>query len=961
MANLSLSFESGESSLSVRRFSVREGVSACFTASVWARSPDPSLDLEALVGKAASLRIESGYAFTQRGGARLWTGIVSTVEQLQPEPAGLSTYFLRIVPSLWLLGQRRNYRIFQHLTVPDIVDRIFTEWSLERVWQLDRAEYSLLEYRVQYGETDYDFVNRLLEEAGISFTFPDEDARGNKLTLGDKLHAAAARPASHVHYVDNPNQASEREFVTRVTIGHEVRPGAYVVRDHDFRKPAYPLFGAAPASAPEERLEQFHYAPGAFLIEKARSGDSDDRLLPHHDEKVGHAQATRALDGERAGKRTVAFESNVTDLWPGVIFSIDGHHHPDIDGERLLVTDCGIDGEVGREWSIRGRAVLAKEPYRPRIVTPKPRLRCVESATVVGPSDSEIYTDEFGRVKVQFPWDREGMFDSESSCWMRVSQGWAGASYGMIHLPRVGQEVLVAFLDGNPDRPIVVGRVHNQSQPVPYPLPDDKTRSTWKSDKSLGSGGFNEIMFEDRKDEELVSEQAERNRRALIKNDETITVGHDRVKQVGGHEHETTGMDRVEVTGRHRSQQIGDDRRTFIGGDRERLVKGTETEKTIGDHLLDVEKDRHILVKGTKAERVESDSHLHLQANRSELVGGTLSIRAAGEQVEVKASHGLSAGDEIHYASPIVVGEGAAGATLAGPGGFLRIDADGITIKGTLVKINTGGSVGGGSGAHPIAPSPPRAPPESAPVPTVATRTVATAVLDRARTKVGIAEEVTLTYSAGAATWTVSGGGTVTPASGSAVTYRAPDRSGVATITATGSAGVVTTRLTVVEPSGFVMEQAPGTNLRHTAGRPDCGFKGKMILQPDDVSFENIEVRELNSFSTASGFYAPFNHITHQPASQTASAWFTVNPPSGGKGSSPNMLDQIYSGDPGGGPPFTAGDLVFPCTWEFKVGSGAPRAMPAAIHRQEVDTAGKCTISKTTTRSRVPSDPTSSW
>jgi phage baseplate assembly protein gpV len=581
---------------------------------------------------------------------------------------------------------------------------------------------------------------------------------------------------------------------------------------------------------------------------------------------------------------------------------------------------------------------------------------------VTGPDGQEIYTDEFWRVRVKLPWDRQGGSDDWSSCWMRVSQGFAGSAYGMMHVPRIGEEVLVAFVDDNPDQPVVVGRLYNQGEPVPYALPGDKTKSTWKSDSSPRTGGFNELMFDDLRGDELVYAQAEKNRRALVKNDATLTVGHDRDKQVGANETDTTGNDRIEVTGANRSQEVGGSRTTVIGGDRARLTKGKEDEVTEGDHLLTVVGNRHVVVKGEKRERRELDSHLHVKGNRNEQVDGTRSLGTSSLQVKVGKKAGIEAGDEIHLVTPkVMVGEAAADLTVSGPGGFLRIDASGVTIVGTLVQINVGGSAGSGAGAHPAKPAEPTSAPVSAPA-AITSQTVASGSTNRSRTKVGVGEEVTLTYSTGSASWTVSGGGTVTPASGNTTTFRAGERNATATITANGSDGTTTITIQVVEPTGFVMEQAPGTGLKHTSGRPDCGFKGQMFLQPIDVSFEDIEVRELNSNSTANGFYAPFNNITHQPASQTASAWFTVNAPSGGKGSSPNMNDQIYSGDPGGGPPWTAGSLVFPCTWEFRVRGGSAKTITTVQHTQQVDTAGTCTNSKAgTSKSRVPSDPTSSW
>ncbi len=713
MANLELSFESGESSLSIRRFTVREYVSDAFTVAVWARSPDPSIDLDSIVAKPASLRVESGYAFAHLGGSRLWTGVCSYMEQTQVEPTGLSTYYLRIVPSLWLLGKRRNYRIFQHRSIPDIADALFAEWNIDHAWDIDRTAHPKLELKIQYDESDYDFLNHLLEEAGIAFIFPDEGAAGTKLTLSDKLHQNPLRAAPPIPYVDSPNQAAEKEFMTSVRLAHDVRPGAHTIRDQDFRKPSYALFGkATKAAAPEDRLEQYHYAPGAFLVEAGKGGDTpvaDDKGVARHDEKAGNDRAERALLGERADKRGVAFETNVIDLWPGVTFMIDGHAHHEVDDKKLLVTEFALDGEPGRAWTMRGRAVLAEGFYRPPLLTPKPRIRSVQSATVVGPAGQEVHTDEFGRVRVQFPWDREGKSDDKSSCWMRVSQGWAGTSYGMMHVPRVGQEVLIAFLDGNPDQPVVMGRVYNKNNPVPCALAGDKTKSTWKSDTSLGSSGFNELMFEDKKGDELVYMQAQKNQRQLVKHDETITVGHDRSKQVTVNETDVTGVNRVEVTGVNRSQTIGASRTTSVGGDRAKLVKGAETQRTEGDHLLLVKTDRHATVKGEQRELIEAGSHLHVKGNRNETIDGGLSFDAASLQVEVEKKHALEAGDEIHLVTPkVMVGEAAADLTVSGPGGFLRIDAAGITIVGTLVKINVGGSAGSGSGANPKKPEDPR-------------------------------------------------------------------------------------------------------------------------------------------------------------------------------------------------------------------------------------------------------------
>ncbi|XYH98334.1 type VI secretion system Vgr family protein [Sorangium sp. So ce1128] len=714
MSPLTLTFASGETSLSVRRFSVHEALSTLFEISVVARSPNHDLDFEAIVGKGAGLHIANGIAFAASGEMRAWTGVCSYFEQMQAEPTGLSTYSLRIVPSLWLLTHRRDHRVFQRATIPDIVDSILDEWSLPRTWAIDRGSYPKLNYKVQYGESDYHFLTRLLEEAGIAYTFPDDPAKGSILTLGDKLHLAAPRVPPLLPYVDNPNETPDKELVTKVRLSHDVRPGAYRIRDHDLRSPLFELAGdAAKAPAPEDRYEQHVYEPGAFLIESPRGGDTpvaDDKMVARHDQKYGAERAQRALEGERVHKRGITFETNAADLAPGVIFSIDHHPHAELaPAAKLLATERTIEGALGEAWSTSGRAVFADVPYRPMLRTRKPEVDGVQSAIVVGPAGQEIHTDELGRVRVQFPWDRKGKKDDNSSCWIRVSHGWAGAGFGVIATPRVGQEVLVGFLAGDPDQPIIVGRVYNNTNPVPYKLPDHKTRSTWKSDSSIGSGGFNEIMMEDLKGSELVYMQAQKNLRKLVKNDETITIGNNRKKLVKGDETETTAANRTEATGGNRTEITDGDRTTVIGGTLSTLAKSDQIELTLGDRLRRVVRDEHVWVTQTRRERVEGDDHLRVKGSRNEQVDGTQSLSVGGDQqIKAGGSHLVEAGQEIHLKAATALVIEAPDLTLRGDGGFIRIDAGGVTIQGTLVKINSGGSAGSAADARPGSAEDPR-------------------------------------------------------------------------------------------------------------------------------------------------------------------------------------------------------------------------------------------------------------
>jgi type VI secretion system secreted protein VgrG len=539
---LELQFESGESSLSVRRFHVNEMLNELFEVNVIARSHDPNIDLESIVGKAAGFRMHTGYAFAL-GPERLWTGVCSHMEQVQVEVSdkGESTYFLRIVPDMWLLTQRVGNRIFQRKTLPEIVDAVLAEWKIEPKKILNK-KYIPHDYVVQYGETDFAFVCRLLERAGITFHFTFEAKNDTVLTLTDQPERGPVRPGPPIHWVDNPNRSAQLEFVTKVRVTQGVRPGKFTIREYDFRKkPDFPYFShAEPAPPPEAFYEHYHYHPGDSLRVDPPDGgnggtpiaDDKGKVRTSQQELDGHAG--RSLSSVRRSRREVLFQSNCADLAPGMLFSIDRHPRSDLKpSDQLLVRGFTIEGAASDAWTFTGRAVYAKVPYMPDNKTPRPRVAGVQSAVVVGPAGKEIYTDEFGRVRVQFHWDRDGKYDDESSCWMRVSQPWAGTGYGFQLIPRVGHEVLVGYLEGDPDQPIVVGRVYSMLNRVPHKLPDHKTRSTWKSDTSPHDEGFNEIMYEDKKGEELFFVQAQRDLQKLVKREEVERVHDDRLVVVG--------------------------------------------------------------------------------------------------------------------------------------------------------------------------------------------------------------------------------------------------------------------------------------------------------------------------------------------------------------------------------------------------------------------------------------------
>jgi type VI secretion system secreted protein VgrG len=963
MSNLTLTFASGESSLSVSRFAVQEGISSLFTVAIWALSDDPSIDLDTIVGQDASFRAQSGVAHAPLGGARYWTGICEHMSLVRAETTGKSTYHIRIVPRLWLLTQRRGHRIFQHLTIPDIVDQLLVEWAIAPTWKIQRNRYPKLEYKAQYGESDHDFLMRLLEEAGIAFTFPDDEKKGSQITLDDAPHTRAARAAPPILFTDNPSGVPGKEVVTHVELGHDVRPGAHVIRDFDFRNPSFALLGnATPAPAPEDRYEQFEYLPGAFDVASpgpSDTGAADDKGRYRHEQSAGDALAQRSLEGERVQKRAVAFETNTVDLWPGAVFSIAQHPHPEL-AAPLLVTGFFFEGAPGEVWRMSGTAVPTAAPFRPPAVTRKPRVHGVQSALVVGPGADEIHTDEFGRVRVQFPWDRQGAYDERSSVWMRVSQAWAGTGFGMITIPRVGQEVLVGFLDGDPDQPIVVGRLFDLTNPVPYKLPDNKTREVWKSSTSPSASGYNEIILEDLAGSEVVFQQAQKNLRRLVKHDETITVVHDREKDVAHDETDTTVGTRFEETDGDRVEEIGGSRTTAVRKDLAELVEEDFTERTIESRITFVGGDDHAIVKDEKRERVHLDDHVRVEGNRNESFGG-YSLTAATQQEKIAKKNELETQLALHQkAGTSYIGEGAASVTLKGPGGFIQIDPGGVTIVGTLVMINVSGSPGSAPDAKPATPADPDEAVVNAPPgktlqkgPVITSQTVATSPANRARTRIGVGEEVTLTVTPGPATWAItSGGGTLSPAGNqTTTTFTAADKTETVVITATGATGTASITFSVTEPTSWTQKRQPGTNVGHwKVGRPQCGWKGLQYAHPNDVNFYRVEWREMDSQFVANGSYMPFNGDYHgrYPPPDRGSPWFPLTHHTDADGSTDNAPDNVNTGDTGpaatgAAPPFNPGYGYFPITQQWRVGgTGAIHTFPVVLQEAEVFADGRC-------------------
>ena len=541
--------------LRVVRFLGHEAISAPFEFRVEVAGME--LDPEVLIGRPAHLQI-SGFE-----AARHLHGIVSEAEYVG-HTRHLQLYELTIVPAAHRLLHNIGVRLFQDKTTQQIVTEVLTKAGL----QPDGFRFSLVEsyaprnYCVQYRETDLAFVSRLLEEDGI-FYFFDHDAERHVWVMAD--HAKAHTPISGQPALwFNPPLGSfvqDREHIHSFRFGGRMRPGKVMLRDLNLHKPD------PKAMEVEEAAKA-----GADLVVYDFPGEYQDpgRKGPHQ----GQLMAKIRLESLQATRRVGTGDSDCPRLQPGRVMMLVGHPRPELNGEYRLtqVTHSGAqpqeldqDGAGDTSYFNSFACTELKVPYRPARVTPRPVMRGLQTAIVVGPKHEDVHTDEHGRVRIQFHWDRDGAHDETSTCWVRVGQLWAGNGWGAMFIPRIGHEVLVDFLEGDPDKPIVTGRIYHGANHPPYPLPQNKTKTTIKSDSSIGGGGFNEFRFEDKKGEEEVFLHAQKDWNTKILNNHSESVGSNRSSTIGASETITVGASRKATITASETVNVGAGRTVSVG------------------------------------------------------------------------------------------------------------------------------------------------------------------------------------------------------------------------------------------------------------------------------------------------------------------------------------------------------------------------------------------------------------
>ena len=644
-AQFTLNVDGLSSPMSVARFEGTEAISELFQIEIMITSEDKDIVIADVVGKNALLTIQPN-----EGEPRHFHGIVSRFRHVE-DGKKISVYHATLVPTFWRLRHRHDSRIFQEMAVPEILEKVLQGGGLSGSdYRLALSEpHPTREYCVQYRESDLAFACRLMEEEGIYYFFEHSDG-GHVLVLADTkdVPAPIASPDS-LAFRPTLGAMAHSESVSRFSSSEEVQPGKVSLTDFNFKKPGLSLLKSEAASLDTD-LEVYDY-PGEYDL----PGD-------------GGALAQIRLEEWQARRVVADGESGCIRFTPGFVFTLTDHTR-DAENRAYLLTRVRHRGAQPQMMEVPGseapgysntfQCLPNDVPYRPERRTPRPTIKGVQTAIVTGPGGEEVHTDEHGRVKVQFHWDRLGKKDDSSSCWIRVSQIWAGAGWGAMWIPRIGHEVVVDFIEGDPDRPIIVGRVYHGANVPPYPLPAEKTKSTIKSDSSIGGGGSNELRFEDKKGSEEVylhgqkdwTIKIEHDKNQLVGNDETKEVGHDESYRIGNDQtlqvdHDRTKLvkhDQKETVGNDKSIEVGNDHKEAIGGNEKQTI-GKSATRTVGKNQdVSVGKDDSLSVGGNEAFSVGK--------NMSFEIGGALTQSVGKEMDEsVGGAKSTSVGKDLSLA-----------------------------------------------------------------------------------------------------------------------------------------------------------------------------------------------------------------------------------------------------------------------------------------------------------------------
>ncbi|MBV5311261.1 type VI secretion system Vgr family protein [Chromatium okenii] len=642
----------GSEKLLLRSMTGKERLSSPFEYELALLSTDMTVAPDTLLGTAMTVALT-----LSDNSRRFYHGYVSRFS-FTGFQGRYACYQAVLVPLLWFLSRSADCRIFQSKTVPNIVKEIFEKYGLTDIADRCSGSFRQWEYCVQYRETDLNFINRLLEHEGIYYFFEHVDGKHTLVFANDS--SAHSTEFTIPFYRESASWLRELDHIDHWIVNKEVCSGAFVHKAFDFTVPKTSLLKTS--NVPKEHalasMEVFDF-PNDYT--KAAEGQSYAKIR---------------LEELQTEYETVQATGNARDLTCGALFTLTDYPRDDQNRKYLIIgasyvlqsNDFESTATVNESelFCITLTAIDAQTSYRPPRITPKPVVQGSQTAIVVGKSGEEIWTDVHGRVKVQFHWDRYGESNEMSSCWIRVAQIWAGKGWGGIMTPRIGQEVIVDFLEGDPDQPIITGRVYNGDCTPPYTLPDEATKTTIKTSSSKGGAGFNEIRLEDKKDSEQIFIHAEKDYETRVKHDAVTWIGNeqhlivtkDQLEQIDGKQHLTIASDQLE--------KVGGDKHLTVTADYNQKVSSASLNATM-----------NILQKAGMKYAADAGQEIHLK-------GGMNVVIEAGMMVTLKAS-----------------------------GSFVTVGPTGVTISGPMVLINSGGAAGAGSGCSPASATAPTKPREA--------------------------------------------------------------------------------------------------------------------------------------------------------------------------------------------------------------------------------------------------------
>lgn len=663
-----------ESQMFIRAARVEEGLSRLSEITVEFLSPDRALDLAKVVGREMTVSVQA-----EDDSPRAFKGTCIEAEYLGLYQ-GYGLYTTELRPWFWFLTQKANNRIYQDLSTVDIIKKVFGDSGFADYTVSTSRTYEVRPYTVQYQETDFAFLSRLMEEEGLYY-FSGVQGDKDKLFIvdGSGGHAAIAGRASLAFAFAEAEYRRADDHVFEWQSTEQVVPGKVTLTDYNFETPRADLktVNALPKGSHGHKSYEIYGTPGRYR----QTGLGETYARIQMQEHAAHHKRRSAV-------------SNMRTLATGSTFTLTDHPRSAENAEYLILRathflqieedegDVTAEPPTERPPTLPGRLVFGDEnkdmyrcqfevqpkdtPFRAEQVTPWPQIPGILLAKVVGPSGEEIHTDKYGRIKVQFPWDREGKNDEKSSCFVRTVMPWTGKGWGFIAIPRIGQEVAIQFEDGDPDRPICTGMLYNADTMPPYALPANMTQSGIKTNSSKGGEGFNELMFEDKKGSELVRFQAEKDFTQIVKNNAVVTIGLEK-KDTGDltqtiHRNRTetlkTGDNAFTVEAGNETRSIAKDQSETIGKNRTQSV-GENSDLTVGKNMTET-------VGQNMDSTIGADMSLTVGSNLSETIG-------ASQSTTVAQSVTIQAGTEI---------------TLKVGANSIKIDQTGVTVTGMMVTLD---------------------------------------------------------------------------------------------------------------------------------------------------------------------------------------------------------------------------------------------------------------------------------